>query len=171
MKGRGVGGGERLSPHFPPWCFVVTPRRLPATQATLATSIIVLIYWHDVYSIILYTGTWIEMHQSLMPKPCFLCSSCIWFAFEYIFKIYLDTLAWISFAKFEINFRNPLIGCQCFDFVCPKARSVHPNWCTRSNFVRPESRSVRPGCNDMLWIQRWVYNKDHNECTADHKYK
>ena len=116
-------------------------------------------YWYDV------------LHQSVMSKPCLLCSSRIWFAFEYIFEIYLDTLAWISFAKFEINFRNPLIGCQCFDFVCPKARSVHPNWCTRSNFVRPESRSVRPGRNDMLWIQRWVYNKDHNECTADHKYK
>ena len=89
-------------------------------------------------------------------EPCLLCSLCTWFAFEYIFEIYLDTLAWISFAKFEINFRNPLIGCQCFDFVCPKARSVHPNWHTRSNFVHPESRSVRPGCNDVLWIQRWL---------------
>ena len=45
-------------------------------------------------------------------------------------------------------------GCQCFDFVCPKAQSVHPNWCTRSNLMRPESRSVRPGRNDALWIQR-----------------
>ena len=82
-----------------------------------------------------------------MWKASFLCSSRIWFAFEYIFEICLD-------AKFEISFRNPLIGCQCFDFVCPKPPSVRPNWRTRSNFVRPESRSVRPGRNDALWIQR-----------------
>ena len=71
-----------------------------------------------------------------------------------IFEIYLDAFPWISFAKFEINFQNPLIGCQCFDFVYPKARSVHPNWRTRLNFVCPESRSVCPGCNDVLWIRR-----------------
>ena len=43
----------------------------------------------------------------------------IWFAFQYIFEICLDTLAWISFGKFVNNFPNP-IGCQCFDFVHPK---------------------------------------------------
>ena len=89
-----------------------------------------------------------------MSKTCLLSSSCIWFAFEYIFEIYLDALAWISFPKFEINFRNPLIECQCFDFVCPKAWAVRPNRRTHSNFVRPESGSVRSGRNDALWIER-----------------
>ena len=99
-------------------------------------------------------GTRMEMHQSVMSKTCLLCSlriCCTWI----IFEIYLDALAWILFAKFGINFRNPLIGCQCFDFFYPKARSVHPNWRTRSNFVRPESRSVCPARNDVLWIQCW----------------
>ena len=76
---------------------------------------------------------------------------CIWIPFRNLFghtHLY-------SFAKFEINFWNPLIGCQCFDFVYPKPRSVRPNWRTHSNFVRPESWSVRPACNDALWIQRW----------------
>ena len=36
---------------------------------------------------------------------------CIWIHFR-------------AFAKFEINFRNPLIGCQCFDFVCPNSKSM-----------------------------------------------
>ena len=53
------------------------------------------------------------------------------------------------------HFMTPLIGRQCFDFVCPKAPSVHPNWRTRSNTMRPELWSVRPGHNDAQWIQRW----------------
>ena len=77
--------------------------------------------------------------ETLSPLQ-FVHLICIWIHFR-------------AFAKFEINFRNPLIGCQCFDFVCPKARPVRPNWRTRSNFVRPESRSVHPGRNDALWIQ------------------
>ena len=73
-----------------------------------------------------------------MLKTCLLCSLHIWFAFEYIFfEIYFNALACISFAKFEINFWNPLNGRHSFDFV------------------HPEPRSVRPGCNDVLWIQHW----------------
>ena len=97
-------------------------------------------------------GTQIEMHQSVMLKTCLLFFQ---FAFEYIFRIHLDALACISSTKFESNFRNPLIGCQCFNFVHPKAPSAHPNWRTHSNSVRPESQSVRPGRNDVLWIQCW----------------
>ena len=65
-------------------------------------------------------GTRMEMHQSVTSKTCLLCSlriCCTWI----IFEIYLDALAWILFAKFEINFRNPLIGCQCFDFFLSKS--------------------------------------------------
>ena len=61
----------------------------------------------------------------------------------------------IILSKFEINFWIPLIGCQCFDFVHPKVWYLHPNWCTRLNFVHPESRSVCPGRNDVLWMQCW----------------
>ena len=79
-----------------------------------------------------------------MSKTCLLCSSRIWFAFEYINSktIWTHSLGFHS-ANLKQNFLNP-IGRQCFDFVRPKSWSVRPNWCTRSNFVRPESLSLCP---------------------------
>ena len=63
----------------------------------------------------------LPVQTSKTSKTCLLCSSRILFVFEYIkFEIYLDALAWISFAKFETKFINP-IGRQCFDFVRPKS--------------------------------------------------
>ena len=86
-----------------------------------------------------------------MSKTCLLCSSRIWFAFEYINSktIWMHSLGFHS-TNLKQNFLNP-IGRQCFNFVCPKSWSVRPNWRTRSNFVHPESLSTsedartRPG--------------------------
>ena len=117
-----------------------------------------LIFWA-----VIHNNSWasqgmqIEMHQSVMSKTCLpsaVCPSDLHLnTFSKSIK-YLDALTWISFTKFEINFRN-LIGCQCFDFVYPKAWSVRPNWHAHWNFVHPESLSVPHGCNDVLWIQCW----------------
>ena len=112
-------------------------------------------------------NTRIEMHQSVMSKTCLLCSSRIWFAFEYINSktIWTHSLGFHS-PNLKHNVWNP-IGRQCFDFVRPKSWSVRPNWRICSNFVHPESLSLRlrtQGCALDTSLHH------HNHCCHHHHH-
>ena len=58
------------------------------------------------------------------------------------------------------HFMTPLIGRQCFDFVCPKAPSVRPNLRTRSNSVHPWTQ----------WVTRSGYNAESFPGRLAHVY-